>query len=475
MDRGGAGRDPACGRRSLARVGSSVLAAAVAAVVLLVLAAAPASAHARLRTSDPAVAETVATAPMTLRLSFTEVVDVAQSRVEVTGPDGGGVPTRVARDPADATTLLVSLPDRLARGSYAVAWSVLSLDGHPAGSEFSFAVGAATSPPVTEVTAGLGPTVLGGTARALADAGLLLLVGLTAFPVLVLRRARRRAGPSVDDVRPRLAWPMAGALLLALLGTALLAVDTAARARGFAPGQVAANLDELTALLVGSRTGVLLVVREAGLLVLAGWLLAGSRGAVGGEVGRLGLAVALLGTVSLSSHASASPSDAWLAVAVDWTHLAAAGAWSGGLLALGACAVPAGRALARRDPAAGAEHVAACTTAFSDLAQLCMLAVLATGTYATLVHVGGLQDLGRTAWGAELVVKVGLWLAVVAVAGVTAVGVVPRVSGRAGSLTGRLASAGHLARAVHLELAAAAALIAVAAVLAATAPPDQLI
>ena len=182
----------------------------------------------------------------------------------------------------------------------------------------------------------------------------------------------------------------------------------------------------------------------------------------------------MLGTVSLSSHAGTAAADAVLSMAVDWSHLVAAGVWTGGLLALALAGLPVARAAARQDPAAGAEHAAALTARFSDVAQLSMLVVLATGLYEALVHVSGLGQLGRTAWGGELVAKLALWAVVLLVASASTASLVPRISQRAAGATARLAACGELASAARFELAAAMALITVAAVLAGTAPPDQL-
>jgi copper transport protein len=185
-------------------------------------------------------------------------------------------------------------------------------------------------------------------------------------------------------------------------------------------------------------------------------------------------AAALLLTVSLASHASSAAADVPVAVALDWTHLLAAGIWTGGLLALALAAMPSARDLASRDLNAAADTAAALTRAFSNAAQICMLAVLATGSYAVLIHLEVFSDL-KASWGVELVVKLALWATVLLVAGANTLAIMPRMSARAASVTARLAACGDLASAVRFELALAAALVSIAAVLAGTAPPDQLV
>ncbi len=458
-------------------------AATVGAGVLLVGGATPALAHARLRGSTPAPASTVTDPPAAVRLAFTEVVEPGQSQVLVTGPEGRAVPgIRTTRDPLDATVLRAALPPRLPRGTYAVTWRVLSVDGHPAAASFRFAVGAATGSLTATSNSGFGPSLLGGTGRALDDVGLLALVGLLAFPMLVLGVGRRRPPPVPTDaaaaVQRRLRPLFTIALLLAVTGNLLLALDTLAQSRGFPAPRVWRHLPELGSFLSSTRTGQLLALRETGLLLLGGALAlsyTGSRRPAGRATGAyLALGLGLLGTVSLSSHAGTAPADAALSMAVDWSHLVAAGVWTGGLLALALAGLPVARSAARQDPATGAEHAAALTARFSDVAQLCMLVVLATGLYEALVHVSGLGQLGRTAWGGELVAKLALWAVVLLVASASTASLVPRISQRAAGATARLAACGELASAARFELAAAAALITVAAVLAGTAPPDQL-
>lgn len=467
------------GRRQLLRG----LAALVSAGVLLVGGATPALAHARLRGSTPAPASTVTGSPEAVQLAFTEVVEPGQSQVLVTGPEGRVLTgVRTARDPRDATVLRAGLPPRLARGTYAVTWRVLSVDGHPVAASFRFAVGAATGSLTATSNSGFGPSLLGGTGRALDDVGLLALVGLLAFPLLVLGVGRRRLAAMPADalaaIQQRLRPLFAVALLVAGTGNVLLTVDTLAQARGFATARVWRHLPELGTFLGSTRTGQLLAARELGLLLLGAALAlsyTGSRRPGRRASGaHLGVGLGLLGTVSLSSHAGTAVADAALSTAVDWGHLVAAGVWTGGLLALALAGLPVARAAARQDPAAGAEQAAALTARFSDAAQLCMLVVLATGLYGALVHVSGLSELGRTAWGGELVAKLALWAVVLLVASASTASLVPRITQRAAGATARLAACGELASAARFELATAMALISVAAVLAGTAPPDQL-
>jgi len=92
--------------------------------------AAPAWAHAHLVTADPAVGSTVDPTD-TLRLTFSEGIEITFSKVEVTKSDGMNVaPAKVALDPADAKVVVVTFPAMLGAGGYKVHWHVVSVDTH---------------------------------------------------------------------------------------------------------------------------------------------------------------------------------------------------------------------------------------------------------------------------------------------------------------------------------------------------------
>jgi copper transport protein len=445
--------------------------------LLVLLAAWPAAAHAVLTGSDPAAGTAVATAPRRLTLTFSEVIEASPTPVTVLGPDRrplAGV--RAGPDPANRTRLVAELPGGLGRGTYEVQWAVLALDGHAVRGAYRFAVGAGApapgGPPATAAT-GPGPAEIAG--RALAVAGALAAFGLAAFPLLVAGPATRRLERPADraalgHVTARLATPVRVAVLASAAGTVLLLAATAAGAAAPAGAEPLGPAAVLGRVALDTRPGRLLLARLA--LLGALFALAGRRGlAAGNRAGpplAAGLSLAALGTFSLTGHAVAVAADAAVAVLLDWTHLAAAGLWTGGLLALataGRAAAPAGRS--RR----AGDATAALTSGFSTVAQVAMVAVAATGAYAALVRVDALEDLGGTAWGTELAVKVALWLTVVPVATANALRLVPRISARVGRASQRRAASGELGTVVRLELALAAALLVVAAAMSASSPP----
>ena len=469
--------------------------------------AAAAQAHAALVVATPSPGSTVPTAPATARLTFNEIVSVSAGGIALVGPDGTLVATQARKDPTDALSVLVSLPGRLTAGTYAVTWNVVSIDGHPIGGAYRFAViRASTSLTTPQSSSGTGPSAAGAIGRALAAGGALALVGLVGFPWVVVRPVRRRlTGRTPAGIPGEVETLIAGRLPrraavcagVGVLGTAIVLVDTAARGSGRSvveiltgPGLLVSSLD--------SRTGALLVARILLLAAAGGALLVPTRTvpvdassvvpAGPSAVGRpdpatagpepqlaaaLGFGTAGLLTFSLSSHAAAAATDRWLAISFDALHLLASALWIGGLLGLALVALPVARQLGERDPAVAGEIAGTLSFGFSVLAQLAMVAVLTTGGYAALVQVSGLDDLGQTSWGTELTAKVALWITVLLIASFNAVAFIPKLADRSAGGTQRLAAAGDLGSAIRLELVLAAGLVVAAALMSATAQPAQ--
>jgi methionine-rich copper-binding protein CopC len=111
------------------------------AVILALLAAGAAEAHALLVKAAPADGETLARAPDRLWLRFNEVVRLAGTGVEITGPDGRSrLLGPLAKDPKDVRALYAPLPANLAPGRYQVRWRALSPDAHKTRGQFAFVV-----------------------------------------------------------------------------------------------------------------------------------------------------------------------------------------------------------------------------------------------------------------------------------------------------------------------------------------------
>lgn len=259
-------------RRTLALIGAAGVAAAVAVALVVGLPATPAAAHAELISSEPASGEVLDSPPPQVALHFTEGVQIDDDAVTVF--DSGGDELDLG-DPIQSdggATVTVDLPE-IGDGAYVVTWRVTSSDSHPIHGAFTFRVGAAADEDEAEalmsrlVSEDGGDTLVGtvyGAVRFVAFAGLVLLVGGTAF-VLVLWPAGR------DDRRARRLvavgwWAAVVATVLSFgLQGAYAAADTLAGA-----------LDpSLIGDVVGTRAGRVWLVRLALLVVvaIAGWRL----------------------------------------------------------------------------------------------------------------------------------------------------------------------------------------------------------
>jgi putative copper resistance protein D len=122
----------------------------------------------------------------------------------------------------------------------------------------------------------------------------------------------------------------------------------------------------------------------------------------------LTLGIAL--TVSLTSHA-ADWGDLAPSVAVDWAHMVAAAAWTGGLIGLIII-------LCRRGHVWPPDLLGGVGRRFARLAGPCLLIVVLTGTYGAWAQLGAVSRLWTSAYGRVLLVKL---LAVVALVGFGAV------------------------------------------------------
>ena len=112
----------------------------VLAALLSLGLAGPAFAHAHLTSSMPAP-DAVVAAPASLRLSFSEGLELRFTGIKLTGPDGVAVPTGDAALDPDGTTLIVPVTGALPAGAYTVDWHALSKDGHTTHGRYVFTVG----------------------------------------------------------------------------------------------------------------------------------------------------------------------------------------------------------------------------------------------------------------------------------------------------------------------------------------------
>jgi copper transport protein len=324
-----------------------LLLAAVLTLGAVLLAAAPASAHSQLTSTEPVGGTALASSPERVVLRFSEAVQIPLGSIRVfASPAGKQVETGAAghADGMDSA-VAVKLP-KLEKGTYIVTWRVTSADSHPIHGAFTFIVGSATGgaedAALVEklLASGGGSTTVGAVyavIRLAAFAALVLLVGGFAFVGLVWP-----AGAGLARTR-RLLWSAWGA---AFAATAVGIPVQAVYAAGLPLSKVASStvlsgvLDERFGQVWSGRLvvlGLMAVVLAAlarraesdpptsDMTVLPPTLL------VGGGV----LSVALLLTPGLAGHA-ATQDLVPLALVSDVVHLVAVSLWLGGLAMLAA-------------------------------------------------------------------------------------------------------------------------------------------
>ena len=97
-------------------------------------------AHAHLRSANPAVDSTVATAPTEVAITFSEAVEPNFSSIEVQNGSGQRMDDGKAHTaPSDGKILSVGLKT-LPPGTYTVEWHATAVDTHKTDGKFSFTV-----------------------------------------------------------------------------------------------------------------------------------------------------------------------------------------------------------------------------------------------------------------------------------------------------------------------------------------------
>ncbi len=355
-------------------------------VLLLLGSAAPASAHAALRDSDPGDGSVVGSAPRHLTLTFTEPVGLLDDSFRVYSPDNRRVRLGEPRHADGASdTARAALPGDLADGTYTVAWRVVSADSHPVSGAFTFSVGSPSPhPPAAPADHAEHPVTksLYDTGRYLAYIAAALLIGAAAFAGLC-------RPPDTTPLRPALLtgwWTL-------LAATAALLVLRAPYENG-TPPSAALDPAAFSGALTG-RPGLALLTRLALLLLAAAVLAPLARR--GGPRTRLAagaaFSVALALTWAAAEHASAGI-QVPLAMTSSVLHLLATACWLGGLTAL---LLTLYRAKTPPPPATLAR--------FSRLAFLSVTVLVVTGTYQSWRGLGSWAALTDSSYGRTLTAK----------------------------------------------------------------------
>jgi copper transport protein len=268
------------------------------------------------------------------------------------------------------------------------------------------ALGQGAHPTHTETDRGL---IVGGLTHGLVQGSVVFLVGLAVFAALVWAPASRSVGSRWDADRlfGRAAWVLFGLLVVA--GSVELSLY-AVRASGepFSPGL-------LWQALLETRVGHVWLARLGFALLTA--LAAYWASQQEGDPHYWWAAVAVGGILLMSltqlSHAAAE--GGFLPLFSDWLHVAAASAWMGGLLGFPLLLLGPLRAMPTE---ARAELLGRVVRRFSKVATVAVATVVATGIYATLLHIPSLSALLGSPYGRALIMKLGLLVFLLAIGGI---------------------------------------------------------
>lgn len=362
------------------------------AVLLVAIAGTPgrAAAHAVPVSYDPASDAVLQLPPEELRIDFTERIESQTARVTVIAPDGSRVERDGVRVPDGAPRTVIVPVDAAARGTYTVAWSVISADdGHFTKGAYLFSVGDASqqagqkqasyqvvhSSPVVEAFAVwvelLGQAVI---------AGALLLWWLL------------RSAP-LDGVWKRLR-------VLLWVGTVFVVVG--------ALTAVYAKTAELSLLLnlPFSTSLEQYMTTTAGMYALARAVIAMGIACLSTLLSAPGVRyyewtwIALLYGISILARARvshAAATDLWpgFAIAMNAVHLLAKQLWIGGVVA--ACAALIGPLERKGDAALTARTLTRFSVALAAAGGMAGV----TGCFIVALHLKSVENIAATHWGMQ--------------------------------------------------------------------------
>jgi copper transport protein len=364
---------------------------------LLVFSAPSAGAHATVVASDPVDGSRLATAPPSVSITFDQAVTLnSEGYLRVVDQAGRRVDSGQPSHP-DGPKIAVDIKSGLHDGTYTASFRVISADGHPVAGAIRFVVGngALTAGAASSSTVDGATSVVFDIVRWLAFAGLALLGG--AWLLLTVWPEGR------DDVRARrLVW--GGWLATAVAALAELLVQGPYVA-GIGLGDITNGtlLDATLHTTYGTAHSIRLLLLGALGAVLGAQLRDPLRSRLAEVAGALGIGVML--TYAASGHAE-SQDPRWLTMTSYSAHLGAMAVWLGGLAYLLVAVLP------RREP----DEQRRVLPVFSRTAMTCVIVIAISGTYQAWLGIGTIDAITSTRYGQLVLVKAGLFVAILGLA-----------------------------------------------------------
>lgn len=448
--------------------------------LLVLLTPGVARAHGGLRKAIPAPAAVLDTVPREIRLEFSEAVELAFTRVELTGVNG---PIQVGAPRfADQTRRIIvtSIERPLTAGRYTVKWQVAGADGHPVRSIYAFSIkiGAAGVAPAP-VGALNETTSVHHDAETFPDAGgfnsgsplyvairwlqfsaILIVTGAVAFYLFVLGFLRKKQSSAAKISSPAAAraasigmYAAAGLVLVA--GIRLLAQSYAMHSpgTGFAPAEMWSMIAQTT----WGLGWILQILAAVGALI--GFTLARRGSSHGWRIAAVSVVVGAFAP-ALSGHAASAPNFRTLAIVADGVHIMGGAGWLGSLLVLLLAGIPAAMQLQMEERGPAVAHL---VNAFSPTALVFAAITAIAGVFAAWLHMGNVSALWESQYGRTLLVKLAILGIVTATGAYNFLYVKPRLGTPDGVKS--------LRRSATVEVAVAFVVLIVTAVLVATPTP----
>ncbi|MEA2433265.1 MAG: copper transport protein [Actinomycetota bacterium] len=444
-----------------------------------------ASAHAIVEETQPGIDEIVPESPERVLIRFNEPVEVAFGAIRVFDTNGDRVDVGSADHvEGRADEVQVALKPNLPKGTYTVAWRVVSADGHAITEAFVFHVKerGARAPQLPPFFDSGRPfeSALFGLARWLNFSALIVLAGGGIFAFNVWRKSPIGSDEAEQRFAARWTTIARGAWIAAAIATVAGFVLQGSVAGGYSLG--GALSPTVLGEVASTRYGKVAIAKIVllGLLALW-WFLIGDRtmrsdtasvGAAGtrrrlplwAAVSGGAILIALISTPGLAGHAGTTSPIA-VNIATDTAHVGAAAAWIGGLVLLVFAAFPAVRTVGDEEPAA---RLGSVVTRFSDLAVISIVVLVVSGVYRGWVEVGALRALTAATYGWVLLAKVAVFIPALVLGVINNRTLKPRIEAAvAPGATGALEK---LRRLVGAEVALGAVVLVLTAVLVSLAP-----
>ncbi|MGB0121555.1 MAG: copper resistance protein CopC [Solirubrobacterales bacterium] len=388
-------------------------------------------AHAVLSSSSPTRGEVLESPPAQVTFEFNEPVEASLGAVRIFDTEANQIPTgEIQRLGDTGEEIAVDIPADLDDGTYTATYRVVSADSHPISGGLVFTVGDAapnSGKTISELIAlsDVGPVteVSFWFDRWVGYIALAITVGLISFLLLVwspLFRSRGElAGKAAAAVASRFRLVLGLAILAGLLASVFAMPLQGASAAGTSFWD--SLRPEILREVADTRYGSVMILRILTWMALIPVAVAGHRLFADRELTRKPALIALIAlpvlvlvvTPALAGHAS-TQHPIWLLTTSDILHVAAMSIWTGGLAALILLLPAATRAV--ENAAAKTSTLTGFLLRFSTVALVAVLVIAISGTVQAIVEINSFSALIDTAFGRAVLIKLVLFLILIAVA-----------------------------------------------------------